>query len=141
MLSVPLSVLLMEFVKLLRHAWCSFIRVTNGVCEVANTCLVFLIRVANGICEVAKTCLVFLYPFDEWLVDLFNAVAVSPCTLHTYRILLMVLDLGVKHLSVYKRDIMVVREENVIEMSSECGLYIFVVTRTEGDENIGRPLM
>ena len=117
MFGVPLSVLLMEFVKLLRHAWCSFI------------------------CEVAKTCLVFLYPFDEWLVDLFNAVVVSPCTLHAYRILLMVLDLGVKALSVYKRDIMVVREESVIEMSSECGLYIFEVTRTEGDENIGHPLM
>ena len=64
MLGVPLSVLLMESVKLLlRHAWCSFVRVANGVCEVvAKTRLVFLIRVANGICEVAKTCLVFLYP-------------------------------------------------------------------------------
>ena len=63
MFGVPLSVLLMEFVKLLlSHAWCSFVRVANGVCEVAKTCLVFLIRVANGICEVAKTCLVFLYP-------------------------------------------------------------------------------
>ena len=36
--------LLMESVKLLlRHAWCSFVRVANGVCEVvAKTCLVFL---------------------------------------------------------------------------------------------------
>ena len=62
MLGVPLSMLIMESVKLLRHVWCFFIRVANGVCEVAKTRLVFLIRVANGICEVAKTCLVFLYP-------------------------------------------------------------------------------
>ena len=31
--------LLMESVKLLlRHAWCSSVRVANGICEVAKTC-------------------------------------------------------------------------------------------------------
>ena len=60
---VPLSVLLMESVKLLRHAWCSLSVLLMESAKLLRHVWCSFIRVANGVCEVvAKTCLVFLCP-------------------------------------------------------------------------------